>query len=292
MTDLLNGLYNWLTFLPRMTLANLIEIVILSVLIYEILLWIKNTRAWTLLRGLVVILGFAILAELFKLTIILWILEKSLTIAVTALIIIFQPELRKALEQLGSQNLLRNILSIDDKKSQSGFTDKTINELVKATFEMAKVKTGALIVISRDLPLKEIERTGIEVDGIVTSQLLINIFEHNTPLHDGAVVVQGNRVTAATCYLPLSDNMNISKELGTRHRAAVGISEVTDTMTIVVSEETGRVSVARGGKLEKIGNADELRSTLRALQGEDKEAAVNRIKIWKGRLKNERTIKE
>ena len=292
MTDLLNGLYNWLTFLPRMTLANLIEIVILSVLIYEILLWIKNTRAWTLLRGLVVILGFAILAELFKLTIILWILEKSLTIAVTALIIIFQPELRKALEQLGSQNLLSNILSIDDKKSQSGFTDKTINELVKATFEMAKVKTGALIVISRDLPLKEIERTGIEVDGIVTSQLLINIFEHNTPLHDGAVVVQGNRVTAATCYLPLSENMNISKELGTRHRAAVGISEVTDTMTIVVSEETGRVSVARGGKLEKIGNADELRSTLRALQGEDKEAAVNRIKIWKGRLKNERTIKE
>ena len=292
MTDLLNGLYNWLTFLPRMTLANLIEIVILSVLIYEILLWIKNTRAWTLLRGLVVILGFAILAELFKLTIILWILEKSLTIAVTALIIIFQPELRKALEQLGSQNLLSNILSIDDKKSQSGFTDKTINELVKATFEMAKVKTGALIVISRDLPLKEIERTGIEVDGMFTSQLLINIFEHNTPLHDGAVVVQGNRVTAATCYLPLSDNMNISKELGTRHRAAVGISEVTDTMTIVVSEETGRVSVARGGKLEKIGNADELRSTLRALQGEDKEAAVNRIKIWKGRLKNERTIKE
>ena len=288
MTDLLNGLYNWLTFLPRMTLANLIEIVILSVLIYEILLWIKNTRAWTLLRGLVVILGFAILAELFKLTIILWILEKSLTIAVTALIIIFQPEPRKALEQLGSQNLLSNILSIDDKKSQSGFTDKTINELVKATFEMAKVKTGALIVISRDLPLKEIERTGIEVDGIVTSQLLINIFEHNTPLHDGAVVVQGNRVTAATCYLPLSDNMNISKELGTRHRAAVGISEVTDTMTIVVSEETGRVSVARGGKLEKIGNADELRSTLRALQGEDKEAAVNRIKIWKGRLKDER----
>lgn len=292
MADLLNGLYNWLTFLPRMTLANLIEIVILSVLIYEIMLWIKNTRAWTLLRGLVVILGFAILAELFKLTIILWILEKSLTIAVTALIIIFQPELRKALEQLGSQNLLSNILSIDDRKSQSGFTDKTINELVKATFEMAKVKTGALMVISRGVPLKEIERTGIEVDGIVTSQLLINIFEHNTPLHDGAVVIQGNRVTAATCYLPLSDNMNISKELGTRHRAAVGISEVTDTMTIVVSEETGHVTVARGGKLERIGSTDELRSVLRALQGEEKEAAVNRIKIWKGRLKNERTIKE
>lgn len=292
MEDLLNGLYSWITFLPRMTFSNLIEIVILSVLIYEILVWIKNTRAWVLLKGLVVILGFALFAELFKLNIILWILEKSLTVAVTALIIIFQPELRKALEQLGSRNLLNNILSIDDKKVEQGFSDKTINELVKATFEMAKVKTGALMVISRSVPLKEIERTGIEVDGIVTSQLLINIFEHNTPLHDGAVVIQENRVTAATCYLPLSDNMNISKDLGTRHRAAVGISEATDALTIVVSEETGRVSVAQGGKLEKIGSAEHLRSVLRATNGEEKEAPMNRFKIWKGRLKNERTIKE
>lgn len=292
MEDLLNGLYSWITFLPRMTFSNLIEIVILSVLIYEILVWIKNTRAWVLLKGLVVILGFALFAELFKLNIILWILEKSLTVAVTALIIIFQPELRKALEQLGSRNLLNNILSIDDKKVEQGFSDKTINELVKATFEIAKVKTGALMVISRSVPLKEIERTGIEVDGIVTSQLLINIFEHNTPLHDGAVVIQGNRVTAATCYLPLSDNMNISKDLGTRHRAAVGISEATDALTIVVSEETGRVSVAQGGKLEKIGSAEHLRSVLRATNGEEKEAPMNRFKIWKGRLKNERTIKE
>ena len=292
MEDLLNGLYSWITFLPRMTFSNLIEIVILSVLIYEILVWIKNTRAWVLLKGLVVILGFALFAELFKLNIILWILEKSLTVAVTALIIIFQPELRKALEQLGSRNLLNNILSIDDKKVEQGFSDKTINELVKATFEMAKVKTGALMVISRSVPLKEIERTGIEVDGIVTSQLLINIFEHNTPLHDGAVVIQGNRVTAATCYLPLSDNMNISKDLGTRHRAAVGISEATDALTIVVSEETGRVSVAQGGKLEKIGSAEHLRSVLRATNGEEKEAPMNRFKIWEGRLKNERTIKE
>ncbi len=292
MADLLNGLYSWITFLPRMTFANLIEIIILSVLIYEILVWIKNTRAWVLLKGLVVILGFALFAELFKLNTILWILEKSLTVAVTALIIIFQPELRKALEQLGSRNLLNNLLSIDDKKMEQGFSDKTINELVKATFEMAKVKTGALMVISRSVPLKEIERTGIEVDGLVTSQLLINIFEHNTPLHDGAVVIQGNRVTAATCYLPLSDNMNISKDLGTRHRAAVGISETTDALTIVVSEETGRVSVAQGGKLEKISSADHLRSVLRATNGEEKEAPLNRFKIWKGRLKNERTVKE
>ncbi len=293
MTDLLSGLYSWLTFLPRITPANLVEIVILSVLTYEILLWIKNTRAWTLLKGLVVILAFALLAEIFQLTIIMWILERSVTIAVTALIIIFQPELRKALEQLGSQNFLTTILPIDDRRRENGFTDKTINELVKATFEMAKVKTGALMVIGRQVPLKEIERTGIEVDGIVTSQLLINIFEHNTPLHDGAVVIQGNRVVAATCYLPLSDNMTISKDLGTRHRAAVGISEVTDTLTIVVSEETGHVSVAEGGALTKIADADQLRTLLKNSQGRPAEPAAKRLMLWKkGRLKDERKTKK
>ena len=293
MTDLLSGLYSWLTFLPRITPANLVEIVILSVLTYEIILWIKNTRAWTLLKGLVVILAFALLAEIFQLTIIMWILERSVTIAVTALIIIFQPELRKALEQLGSQNFLTTILPIDDRRRENGFTDKTINELVKATFEMAKVKTGALMVIGRQVPLKEIERTGIEVDGIVTSQLLINIFEHNTPLHDGAVVIQGNRVVAATCYLPLSDNMTISKDLGTRHRAAVGISEVTDTLTIVVSEETGHVSVAEGGALTKIADADQLRTLLKNSQGRPAEPAAKRLMLWKkGRLKDERKTKK
>ena len=293
MTDLLSGLYSWLTFLPRITPANLVEIVILSVLTYEILLWIKNTRAWTLLKGLVVILAFALLAEIFQLTIIMWILERSVTIAVSALIIIFQPELRKALEQLGSQNFLTTILPIDDRRRENGFTDKTINELVKATFEMAKVKTGALMVIGRQVPLKEIERTGIEVDGIVTSQLLINIFEHNTPLHDGAVVIQGNRVVAATCYLPLSDNMTISKDLGTRHRAAVGISEVTDTLTIVVSEETGHVSVAEGGALTKIADADQLRTLLKNSQGRPAEPAAKRLMLWKkGRLKDERKTKK
>ena len=127
---------------------------------------------------------------------------------------------------------------------------------------MAKVKTGALMVIERAASLKEIERTGIEVNGLVSSQLLINIFEHNTPLHDGAVIIRGNRVAAATCYLPLSDNMSISKDLGTRHRAAVGVSEVTDSVTIVVSEETGRVTVAEGGTLKRVTDAEGLRTIL------------------------------
>ena len=277
---------SWLSLLSRISLTNILEIVIISFVVYEILYWVKNTRAWTVLKGLVVICLFALVAAVLHLTTILWILENITGIAVTALLIIFQPELRKALEQLGSQKIISSILSFDDGKVERGFTEKTVNELVRATFEMAKVKTGALMVIERNTSLKEIERTGIEINGLVTSQLLINIFEHNTPLHDGAVVIRGNRVAAATCYLPLPDNMTISKDLGTRHRAAVGVSEVTDSLTIVVSEETGRVSVAEGGALTRIADAESLRKILAQVEKPAEESG--RFKLWKGRLKNER----
>lgn len=287
MVKTLEGLSNYLSFLPRISLRNYLEIIIISFLLYEVLVWIKNSRAWTLLRGIVVILAFAMFAAILELHTILWILEKTATIAVTALIIIFQPELRKALEQLGSQNLLSGILSFDDGKNDGGFSDKTINELVKACFEMGKVKTGALIVVEKEVSLKEIERTGIEINGLVTSQLLINIFEHNTPLHDGAVVVRGNRVAAATCYLPLSDNMHISKDLGTRHRAAVGISESSDSLTIVVSEETGRISIAEKGRLWRVTEPDELKEALSGAKHTEPDE-TKRFKIWKGRMKNER----
>ena len=255
LTELMMKASSWLTLLPRISLRNIFEIAIISFLVYEILFWIKNTRAWTLLKGLLVILVFSIMAVLLRLDTIVWILKNITAIAVTAFLVVFQPELRKALEQLGSQNLLSGILAQDDGKISQEFNDRTVNELVRATFEMAKVKTGALMVIERGTSLKEIERTGIEISGLVTSQLLINIFEHNTPLHDGAVVIRGNRVAAATCYLPLSDNMSINKALGTRHRAAVGVSETTDSLTIVVSEETGRVSVAEGGMLRSVPTA-------------------------------------
>lgn len=284
MVEMLGKMSSWLSLLPRISLGNILEIAIISFLVYEILFWIKNTRAWNLLKGLVVILIFVLFAAVLHLTTILWILENTTTIAVTALLVIFQPELRKALEQLGSRNLLSNILSFDEGKESQSFNDKTINELIRATFEMSKVKTGALMVIERGSSLKEIERTGIEINGLVSSQLLINIFEHNTPLHDGAVVIRGNRITAATCYLPLSDNMTISKDLGTRHRAAVGVSEVADSVTIVVSEETGRVSVAEEGFLTRIADAEGLRKILSTLKGE--AGSLNRFKIWKGRLKN------
>lgn len=276
---------SWMSFLPKITYMNIVEIIIIAFLIYEILLWIKNTKAWTLLRGIVLILGFAIFTYILKLDTIMWILEKTALVATTALVIIFQPELRRALEQLGSKNLASMLLPFDDGKANNEFTEKTVSELVRASFEMAKVKTGALMVIERNASLKDIERTGIEVDGIVTSQLMINIFEHNTPLHDGAVIIRGNRVVAATCYLPLSDDGSINKALGTRHRAAVGISEVTDSLTIVVSEETGRVSLAEHGNLRKVEDADSLSRELGALFVQE---PAGRFKIWKGRLRDER----
>lgn len=285
--DIWRNIQAWFSFLPRITLSNIFEIIIIAFLVYEILYWIMNTRAWTLLKGLLVIGLFAAMAAILRLTTILWLLEKTTTIAVTALVIIFQPELRKALEQLGSRNLFSGIFDFDDGKEESAFTARTANEIVKAVFEMAKVKTGALIVLERNMPLKETERTGIEINGLVSSQLLINIFEHNTPLHDGAVVIRGNRVTAATCYLPLSDNMMISKDLGTRHRAAVGISEVTDSLTIVVSEETGRVSLVEGGMLRRVSDAENLRQALEQMEKQE-ETGGNRFKIWKGIKKNER----
>ena len=270
---------NILSYFPRITVSNIFEIIIIAYLVYEILLWIKNSRAWVLLQGLVIILVFTAAAAIFHFDTILWI-----AIAVTAVVVIFQPELRRALEQLGSRNLFSFMFITS--RSAGAFTENTVDELVKAAYELSKAKTGALMVIEREESLENIEETGIDIDAVITSQLIINIFEHNTPLHDGAVVIRGNRISSATCYLPLSDNMNISKDLGTRHRAAIGISEVTDSFTIVVSEETGRISVARSGKLTGLNDAQELGTMLRKLYDVSTQEKV--FFLLKGMTKNEK----
>ncbi|MBE5837850.1 MULTISPECIES: diadenylate cyclase CdaA [unclassified Butyrivibrio] len=259
--------------MPTVRFSDILEIFIIAFLVYHILVWAKNTRLWSLLKGVIVIVVFILVAALFNMSTILWIVERVFSIAIIAMVVILQPELRKALEELGRKNFFSNVLSLGDPKTQGRFSDRTLNEIVRACVEMAKVRTGALIVIENNHPLTEFERTGIEVDGIVTSQLLINIFEHNTPLHDGAVVIKGDRVTAATCYLPLSDNMGIGKELGTRHRAGVGVSEATDSLTIIVSEETGKISIAYEGELERAVDSDRLRERLRILQDKHTEEA-------------------
>lgn len=272
--------------IPSIIWTDVVEVFIIAFLLYHIMLWIKNTRAWALLKGLLVIGAFVLIAVFFKMNTILWIVTNLFSIAAIAIVVVLQPELRKALEELGRKNLFSSILTFDSSKADGGrLSDRTINEIVKACVEMGKVKTGALIVIQNEQPLNEYERTGIDVDGIVSSQLLINIFEHNTPLHDGAVIIRENRVTAATCYLPLSDNMALSKDLGTRHRAGVGISEATDSMTVIVSEETGKISVAYLGELSRGLDAEKLREKLKSIQ--DKAPEDKKRKLWKGRSKVE-----
>ena len=273
--------------MPSVEWTDVTEIVIISFLVYHIMLWIKTTKAWSLLKGVSVIFVFLLIAVLLDMSTILWIAENVLSIAVIAIVVVLQPELRKALEELGRKNLISSILPIDTNKETDGrFSDKTISEIVKACMEMGKAKTGALIVVEQEHRLGDYERTGIAVDGLVTSQLLINIFEHNTPLHDGAVIVRGDRITSATCYLPLSDNMELSKELGTRHRAGVGISEVTDSLTVIVSEETGKISTAYNGSLSRNVDADELKRQLVKVQNKTMEE--KKILKWKGRSRNEK----
>ena len=286
-------MHRWMSMLNNIGLPQsfhltyIVEILILTVIIYELLIWVKNTRAWTLLKGIVVVTAFALISYFFHLTTLTWLMSKTAGVLVTVVVIVFQPELRRALEQLGRKNIIFSIfgtsavIAEEDRRSR----DKINSEIVKAVFEMSKVKTGALIVMGKKVILNEYERTGIPIDAWISSQLLMNIFEHNTPLHDGAVFIRNQRVVAATCYLPLSDNMELSKELGTRHRAGVGISEVSDSLTIIVSEETGAVSIAESGKLTRSVSPDDLKAKLAEItQGVDE----GKRKKLRERIKNER----
>lgn len=284
--NLINNDLVWLS-IPKINPTDVLEIIILAFLIYHVVMWVKNTRAWALVKGIAVILVFWLFAVICDLNVIQWIIKNTISVGIIAIIIVFQPEFRKALEQLGQKNLVKSIITFDDSKEKyEKFSDHTVDEIIRATFELARTKTGALIVLEQDTPLNDFESTGIFIDSIISSELLINIFEHNTPLHDGAVILKANRITAATCYLPLSDNMQLSKDLGTRHRAGIGISEVTDSLTVIVSEETGKVSIAKGGKLIRNVDGDYLRTKLSEAQ--KKNTDIKKIRLWKGRSKNER----
>ena len=273
---------------PKVGIIDIIQIALIAFFVYQFMVWIKYTHAYTLLKGILVVLLFILVAYIFKMNTILWIFSNLASTLIVGVIVIFQPELRKVLEQLGQKKIMSALIPFDaGKEVKERFTDKTISELVKACFDMGEVKTGALIVIEQEEKLTDYIRTGINVDAILTSQLLINIFEHNTPLHDGAVIVRGNRIVAATCYLPLSDNMELSKQLGTRHRAGVGISEVTDSVTIIVSEETGQVSVAQNGRLLRNISSSQLREVLEKAQNK-KIVDNNKLRqLLKGRVKHE-----
>lgn len=272
-------------YFPSVNLTDIIEILIISVIVYEIMLWIKNTKAWMLLKGMIMLGLFILVAAFFQMHTILFLARESINVLAIAAVVVFQPELRRALEKLGEKNLLSNINLFDKNRENQRFSDETLENMVKACFAMGSVKTGALIVVEQAIRLTEYEMTGIELDCKVSSQVLLNIFEHNTPLHDGAIIVRGDRITSATCYLPLSDNMQISKDLGTRHRAALGMSEVSDALIIAVSEETGQVSLAMGGQLVRGVTPDYL--TARLSQIQYRTSGVKKFTIRKGRQKHE-----
>lgn len=269
--------------IPSVNVIDVLEIIIIAFIVYNVIKWVRSTRAWMPVKGLMILLVFWVLASILKMEVILWILNNTIGVGITAVIIVFQPEIRRALEQLGQQSFATSLrIFSEGKEREERFSEKTIEELVKGTFLLARHKTGALIVMEQEVSLGEYEETGIAIDAVVTNQLLINIFEHNTPLHDGAVIIRGNRIVAATCYLPVSKNMRLSKELGTRHRAGVGISEVTDSFTIIVSEQTGKVSLARNGTLISNIDADYLRMKLQEIQKDKAKASMAKKKpLWK-----------
>lgn len=231
---------------PFELVTLIIDIAIVVFLVYCFFKIVKGSRAWQLIKGIALLIVATWVSGLFNLKILNWILTGIMNWGVIAIIVIFQPELRRALEQLGT-NKLTQFFGID--KDLSTKTKEDIYKVVIAATELSKNKTGALIVLERDIKIQDIINTGIPMNAEVSPQLLVNIFEPKTPLHDGAVVISGNKIAAAACVLPLADDKDISKELGTRHRAAIGISKESDSLVVVVSEETGKISVAKDGTL-------------------------------------------
>jgi len=274
-------------YFPNIRVTDIIEVIIIALLMYQIMVWIKNTKAWMLLKGIAVLAVFILVAALLQMHTILWIAKNMVSILATAAVVVFQPELRRALEKLGEKQFLSSVVPFDTGKEKGRFSQKTIDAIADAVFDMGSVRTGALIVVEQAIRLTEYEKTGIEMDCIVSSQILLNIFEHNTPLHDGAIIIRGDRIISATCYLPLSDNMGLSKDLGTRHRAGVGLTEVSDALVIIVSEESGKVSVALGGQLVRDITPEYLRGRLSYIQNKNVEPR-GISSLWKGRQKNER----
>ena len=275
--------------IPSVHITVIIDIIIVAIVIYTVIHWIKETRAWSLFRGLMVIALFSLLSYNLHFYTITWIIERTFSVGVIAVIIIFQPELRKALEQIGASGFSSVTGLLQTKSSDDRLSPQDANEIAEACVKMAEVKTGALIVIERNVSMGDIvSASGVAVDAVISSQLLINIFEDKTPLHDGAVIIRDNRVAAASCILPVTQS-EIGQELGTRHRAAVGASEVSDAFIIVVSEETGKISIARDGKLEKAVSEAVFRQELLNLCEKTAPAGAKAInKIWRGMSRHDK----
>lgn len=242
-----NDFINELQGNPWEIIALILDVIVVGFLIYEFVRIAKKSKVWQLVKGIAFLIIITFLSGILKLRILNFIMTSIMTYGVIAMLIIFQPELRRALEQLGSSNTFSKIFGIDT--SLKAKTKEDIYRTVIAVEELAKHKTGALIVFERDIKLQDIIDTGVIMDSEISPQLLCNIFVPNTPLHDGAVIISNNKISSAACILPLADDKDIARELGTRHRAAIGISKESDAIAVVVSEETGKISIAKDGTL-------------------------------------------
>ncbi|MBE1553077.1 diadenylate cyclase CdaA [Sporosarcina limicola] len=264
-------------FSPVAALVNIVDVLLVWFVFYKLITIIKGTKAVQLLKGIFVLIVARILTDLFGLNTLRWMMDQVLPVGFLAIIIIFQPELRRALEQLGRGRLFARTMMQEEEER-----NRLMEAITKSVSYMAKRRIGALISIEKETGLSEYIETGTGMDSYITSELLINIFIPNTPLHDGAVIIQKNRIAAAGCYLPLSESPFISKELGTRHRAALGISEVTDAITIIVSEETGAVSVTVDGDINRNLDMEEFEAKVRRVWFGSTVGPTN-TSIWKWR---------
>ncbi len=246
---------------PLNVIAFIIDITVVIVLIYYFIKFAKETKVWQLIKGIVFLIIITFLSGLFQLKILNYLLTSVMTYGVIALLIIFQPELRRGLEKLGTTNTFSKLFGME--KTLQDQTKENIYKIIIAAEELSKTKTGALIVFERDIKLQDIIETGIPMDSIISPQVLVNIFVPNTPLHDGAVVIRNNKIAAAACILPLADDKDIAKNLGTRHRSAIGISKESDAIVVVVSEETGKISIAKDGTLIADVSEDALKRILK-----------------------------
>lgn len=255
---------------------DVLDILIVAAILYKIYVMLKDTRAITLVKGILVLLVITVVCSWFELHVISWLLQKAVTLLFVALPIVFQPELRRALEHLGQGKFWGASALLDDEEART-----VVNELVKAVKQLSATRTGALLVIERDMGLNDICATGIRIEGLITADFLLNVFIVNTPLHDGAAVIRGNRLIAAGCLLPLTENRNLSTELGTRHRAAIGLSEQCDALIVVVSEETGTISVAEDGHIMRHLDTDMLRAILMPAFASPQAGLKDIVRNWR-----------
>ncbi len=275
-TSILDGLNLSKLSIPSIRISDVIDILIVAIFIYIIMNWIRETRAWSLFKGMIVILILSILSFRLNFYTTYWIIQETFSVGVMAILILFQPEFRKGLEQIGKGSLTKGIFN--NSFQQQAIPKEILDEILTACFTMGRAKTGAIIVVEQKVALGDFEESGIPIDAVVTNQLLINIFEDKTPLHDGAVLIRNNRIKRATCILPLTQS-EIGLDLGTRHRASVGASEVSDAYIFVVSEETGAVSIAHNGKLYRNLTREQIEEMFKQ---QDKQIS-KKINIWKGR---------